>query len=523
MNIQNVSLSLSVNVSHIVKTFTEYFHRFYITIKSIMITTEELLTCVRNGLDFVRRQKDVIGAEVFASWNELITVRLNYTSDIPCNGVHEPKSTQLSGIGMLVVFQTGREIKTGFGSVSNTISPKGLAEAFRKAKRNTIHDPDFKALPGPAGKPALENYHDPAVMEIGDEAIVNLGWQGFKGALDEYSRNQFNTSIIVGGDITVIKERMAVANTQGICDFDESSILTSNITSMIEKERVKGSGWNTGTHLSGFRPEEAGRESAQSAIKTIGGERIPTGTYKVVFGRQPVTDLFANIVIPALSLSSINATDTPFLGKLGKKIASEIVTVYDDGSIRGAIGSKKISCEGIPTGRTDLIHNGRLAGFLANNYLSRKLENAFASFIPRNGFRYYNGGRNHTIQPKVYPTNIVIEGKEEVPGQSLLSMIHDGIYIGRIWYTYPINGLAAGDFTSTIIADSYLVKGGKIVQPLKPNTVRLNNNIMDILQNVIAVSEEKKQTIVWGGEEVVVAPEIAVQGVKLDNVSDFIL
>lgn len=109
-----------------------------------------------------------------------------------------------------------------------------------------------------------------------------------------------------------------------------------------------------------------------------------------------------------------------------------------------------------------------------------------------------------------------------MPSQSLLSKINNGIYIGRIWYTYPINGLAAGDFTSTIIADSYIVTNGKIDTPLKPNTVRINNNIVDILHNVIAVSEDKKQTIVWGGEEVVLAPEIAVHGVKLDNIAGFI-
>ena len=487
-----------------------------------MVNVEELRNCVRNGIDFVKRQKDVIDAEVFASWNEHITVRLNYTSDIPCNGVHEPKSTQFGGIGLLVIFKAGKEIKIGFGSVSNNITPKGIKESFQKAKRNKVYDPDFKSLPVPTGKPILENYHDNAVMEISDAAIVDLGWQGLKGAITEYNQKRFNKSIIVGGDVTIIKERMAIASTKGIDNFDESSILTTNITSMIEKERVKGTGWNTSTHLSSFNPEEAGCESAESAIKTMGGERISSGTYNVVFGRQPVTDLFTNIVIPALSLSSLNASDTPFLGKLGRKIASELLTVYDDGSIRGAIGSKKISCEGIPTGRTELIHNGFLVGFLANNYLSKKLENIFASFIPRNGFRYYNGGRSHNIQPKICPTNIVIESKEEIPAQSLLSKINDGIYIGRIWYTYPINGLAAGDFTSTIIADSYLVKGGKIDKPLKPNTVRINNNIMDILNNIIAVSKEKKQTTVWGGEEVVIAPEIAVQNVKLDNISGFI-
>lgn len=160
--------------------------------------------------------------------------------------------------------------------------------------------------------------------------------------------------------------------------------------------------------------------------------------------------------------------------------------------------------------------------FLQTIIFQKKLANKIVSFTPRNGFRFEKGGRNYTMQPQICPTNIVIGGKEEVPSQSLLSKINDGIYIGRIWYTYPINGLAAGDFTSTIIADSYLVKGGKIVKPLKPNTVRINNNITDILDKIIAVSNDKRQTVVWGGEEVVLAPEIAVQDIKLENISDFI-
>ena len=45
---------------------------------------------------------------------------------------------------------------------------------------------------------------------------------------------------------------MAIASTKGIDEFDESTILTTNITSMIENESVKGTGWNTSTHLSGL-------------------------------------------------------------------------------------------------------------------------------------------------------------------------------------------------------------------------------------------------------------------------------
>ena len=150
-----------------------------------MIGLETLRDCVRNGIDFVKKQKDVIDAEIFASWNEHITVRLNYTSDIPCNGVHEPKSTQFSGIGLFVVFKAGKEIKVGFGSVPNNVTTKGVVEAFQKARKNKVYDPDFKSIPVPMEKPVLENYHDPAVMDISDEAIVDLGWRGLKGALIE--------------------------------------------------------------------------------------------------------------------------------------------------------------------------------------------------------------------------------------------------------------------------------------------------------------------------------------------------
>src|SRR5574337_392983 len=99
-----------------------------------MISVEELRNCVRSGMDFVKKQKDVIDAEIFASWNEHITVRLNYTSDIPCNGIHEPKSTQFSGLGLLVVFKARKETKVGFGSVPDNVTAKGVVEAFQKAR-----------------------------------------------------------------------------------------------------------------------------------------------------------------------------------------------------------------------------------------------------------------------------------------------------------------------------------------------------------------------------------------------------
>jgi predicted Zn-dependent protease len=487
-----------------------------------MIKTEELRTAVADALKYIKKQKDVIDAEVFASWNDLITIRLNYTSDIPCNGVHEPKSIQSYGLGILATFKRGNRLEVGFGSVTNDLTKEGILDALAKAKRNRVYDPDFKTLPESVDKPTLINYHDNRVMEISGEDAVDLGWKALDGALKTLHNGGCKKTIIIGGDVTILRERMAIKTTKGIDGFDETTTLTSNITAMIEDKNVKGTGWSVDTHLATFKPEAAGREAAESAMRTIGGRKVKSGRHNVVFGNQPLTDIVSNVLIPSLDLSSVYASNTPFLGKLGKEIASRNLNIYDDGSIKGEIGSKKITCEGLPTGRTDLIKSGTLTGFLANNYYARKFKNNLYNPIPRNGFRYSSNGRNYKNKPGISPTNVIIEGNRETTRDSLLKQVSNGVYIGRIWYTYAINGLAMGDFTSTIIADSFLIKDGKIASPLKPNTIRINTNIKHILNNIIGITKKKRSTLVWGSRGVVIAPEIAISNVQLDNIAGFL-
>jgi len=49
-----------------------------------------------------------------------------------------------------------------------------------------------------------------------------------------------------------------------------------------------------------------------------------------------------------------------------------------------------------------------------------------------------------------------------------------------------------------------------------------NTNIKHILNNIIGITKKKRSTLVWGSREVVVAPEIAVSNVRLDNVTGFL-
>jgi predicted Zn-dependent protease len=223
------------------------------------------------------------------------------------------------------------------------------------------------------------------------------------------------------------------------------------------------------------------------------------------------------------------------MGEMGQQVASEKFSIYDDGGAVGLVGSKGITCEGLPTGRTDLIKDGKLVGLLSNFYETQRLMNdpkgkeklgvdpkANASaFVPRNGFRFARGGGRHfDSQPGINPTNILVPGDVEST-ESMCRLVGDGIYIGRIWYTYPVNGLRAGDFTGTVVGDSYVIRDGKLAEPIKPNTLRMNENIRNVLNGVIGVSKAGKPTLVWAADEIVYAPEMAVEKVRLDAIGEY--
>jgi len=483
----------------------------------------DLKKCATQGLEFLKQVKGVKEAEVFVADNDRFVARLNYTSIIPSNGIQELKSDAYSGTSVRAIFETKEGLKIGFGSEDKEISLNGVKRALQKARRAAVADLKFKSLPKPIGeKPVLENYHDPEIMKGNDHLLTELAWKVLGGALITFQEKGLDRedSLSVTGDITIIREQIAVANTHGINDYDQSTILMTNITAMIEGKNSKGTGWATSATLSKFDAEGAGRMAARSAISTIGGKRIKSGCYNVVFDHQPVCTLFANLIVPCLSLGTIVLNISPLKDKLDKKIMSKKISVHDDGSLPGQMASKRITCEGIPTGRTQLIDKGRLVGLLANSYYANQTKDS--RFTPRNGFRFSGGGRCHRSEPGISATNLVIESKNPVSSQELLRKIKDGVFIGRLWYLYPINGMGSGDFTGTIVGDSYLIKDGKIANPLKPNAVRINDNWLRLMKsNVLGVSKESKPTLVWAGEEVVIAPQIAVSDVELEEIDIF--
>lgn len=515
-----------------------------------MVPLAALRRAAADALAFVRAQPGIREAEVFVASNGNLLTRLNYTSHIPSNGVEEPKSTESYGIGIQAVFESPEGPRVGFGSEPSDLSIEGARNALEKARRGAVLDPDFVSLARPTGEHrTLMRYHDPALMHLTDRALVRAGWETVSSALRTFESAEAlhlvagdpqrlrALGLILGGDITVLQERIAIASTHfPSVQTDESTLIMGFLTAMVEAKEAKGSGWAVATHLARF-PRTAGTEAAHNAIAAMDGQRVPDGEYTVVLGPQPITDLLENLILPGLNTGAFYANLSPFQGKFGQRIASEELHIYDDGARPGLAGSKGITCEGLPTGRTDLIRNGVLVGLLSNYYETQRLlrdphgkeklgvdpkEHA-AALAPRNGFRFARGGGRHfDRQPGIYATNVVVEGAHPISRDELFRRVGDGLYIGRIWYTYPIHGIAAGDFTCTVVADSYLIRDGRLAGPIAANAIRIDDSIHRLLNNIIGITGEQRGTIVWAADEIVYAPEIAVRGVPVRQIGTFL-
>jgi PmbA protein len=384
-------------------------------------------------------------------------------------------------------------------------------------------------------------------MRLSNTRLLETGWRMVGRALEAFESSEDllalagspdrlgDLGLILGGDVILLQERMAIASTHmPRVQTDESTMALSFATAMVEDHAAKGSGWSVGRRLAGFDGGSAA-EAARNAISSLNGQRVPGGSYRVILGPQPLAEILEWVLLPGLHLDMFHAGAPPFMGRFGQQVASEMLTLYDDGAAPGLAGSKSITDEGLPTGRTDLIKHGLLSGALSDYYGYQRMlhdprgrkklgvEPAGALGIgPRNGFRPGNGGgRDFGSPPSSTPTNLILEGPDRSRHEDLLRMVGDGIYIGRIWYTYPVNGITAGDFSGTIVGDSYIIKGGRRAAPLKPNTLRMNDNVIRVINNILGIGSDRRGTVRWSSDQVTWAPEVAVAGFQLEEISGY--
>jgi len=168
---------------------------------------------------------------------------------------------------------------------------------------------------------------------------------------------------------------------------------------------------------------------------------------------------------------------SPMTGKISKKIFDEELTVMDDGTLDGKLGSAPYDDEGIPHRCNVLIDHGVLKGFLYD------LKTAVQSGVESTG----NGMRELFNPPRIAPTNLVIEPGNQ-PLDEIISNIDEGLLVDDLLGLGQGN-ILSGSFSNPV-ALGLKIEKGEIVGRVKD--VSVAGNIYDLLENITSVSKETR-------------------------------
>ena len=144
-----------------------------------------------------------------------------------------------------------------------------------------------------------------------------------------------------------------------------------------------------------------GEKAAQRALRRLGGRKVKTCEAPVVFDPDMAASLLRNLS-SALSGYALYKGASFLAGKLGSSIGSEFLTVIDDGTIPGALGSRPFDGEGLPTNEKTVVEKGELKSYLLDTYSGKKLGMASTR----------NASRSVGEPPGVSPANFYL-----VPGR----------------------------------------------------------------------------------------------------------
>jgi PmbA protein len=119
-------------------------------------------------------------------------------------------------------------------------------------------------------------------------------------------------------------------------------------------------------------PAAVGRRAAERALRRLGAKRVATCSVPVIFDPLVARSLLGHLA-GCVSGGAIYREASFLAGRIGERIASELVTVVDDGRLPGGLGSRPFDGEGQPTRRNVLLEGGVLRTYLLDSYSARKL------------------------------------------------------------------------------------------------------------------------------------------------------
>jgi len=277
-----------------------------------------------------------------------------------------------------------------------------------------------------------------------------------------------------GGDFADRRAHYAYAASHGFAgEYSTSSFSLSVSPVASENGHMQRDGWYHVTRKRALldAPEAIGKIAAQRALRRLGARQVKTCEVPVIFDPDMAASLVRHIA-GAVSGPSLYRSASFLLGKLGQQIAAPGVTIVDDGSMPGGLGSRPFDGEGLSVRRTVVVDKGVLTSYLLDTYSGRKLGMASTHHGARDGAGVTVG-----------TTNLYLDRGASDP-KDLIGSVKQGLYVTEL-IGFGVNGVT-GDYSRGAVG--LWIDNGELTYPVEEITIA--GNLLEMFRAIEGVGND---------------------------------
>jgi TldD protein len=364
--------------------------------------------------------------------------------------------------------------KSGY-AFAETLKPEDLTASAETASQ--IADGGRPKIMGQLRKQTFDNWiscSQPLTKAAVTEKVALLD------RIDKAARAVDPSISQVTVSYTDTTQSFTVASSEGHLAEDELPMiyLRINVTATRGGEMAQGS-FRTAARLgmeffTGDMPEQSARQAAEQAVRMLDARPAPSGEFPVVIAAGGGV-MFHEAVGHGLEADGVLRGATVFADRVGEKVASEIVTLYDGAAFADMRGSFNVDDEGVAASNTCLIEKGILKGYMHNQKTAKAM-----------GVTSTGNGRRQSYRYPALPrmSNTYVTPGEYAP-EEVIKRTKSGIY--AVDFGGGEVDTASGQFTFGL-REAYLIEDGKITAPIKG--ANLTGSGPEVLQRIDLVGSD---------------------------------
>jgi len=439
-----------------------------------------------------RAQKiDLDECESVFCTKKTITVRITDSE------IAEIKENYGSSVGIRLV----KDKKISSAQSNATDYDKIIEEALHAGK-NLSRREFWKSYPVGSKDIPIEKTNDSKLWEMDSAKAIELAQSMIDSALHQKITR-------ISGSLNIVCDDFEIANSSGLQKSEKATYISGLINADSETGiPVSGIGQTNSRVLDLFDVTKIGADARQMCVNSINPDTIQNKITSIIFEPQAVGELLYFVLGPNFNLKTFSEGRSCF-SEIGAKIAINGFSLVDDPHVPNSLGAKSFDDEGVSTNQRHYIRDGILEGTYSDTYNALKENTISTGNACRFGVPL---GRSTDPIPVSAPHNLSI-----VPGNQtrneIIQNTQDGILVGRLWYTYPVNPIK-GDFSCTARSGIFQIKYGQI-KPIK--SVRIIHNLPILLKNISAIGNDSKVVLPWAGLPVT-CPTIKCDGIAVSSI-----